>query len=105
MVRRDVLGAYEHDLAGNAYLLFEEENLKDLSPRQTETLEAINAFWLAHHYPPSIAELADPLGVVRGTITERLVALEKKGMIIREPNVDRSLRLSIAGKEFLLKNS
>jgi repressor LexA len=58
--------------------------MKELTDRQKEVLEAIKAFTMKNHFPPTVRELCSILGISspRG-VAKHLEALEKKGYIKR----------------------
>jgi repressor LexA len=64
------------------------------TPRQTEVLAAIASLTKAKGYPPTLRELGEALGI-RSTngVNDHLDALERKGLIARDSNVARSVRV------------
>lgn len=66
----------------------------DLTPRQLQTLQEVEAFLSAHNYPPTRAELAKLMGLASpNAAQEHLEALDKKGYIKLAPNTARGIRL------------
>lgn len=74
----------------------------DLNPAQWEALRYVAR---ANRFSRTPAALADYLGSTRGTVSQSLIALERKGLIVREQSeIDRrSLHLSLtpAGEKAL----
>lgn len=68
-----------------------------LSPKQLSTLEALRQFARAHHYPPTIRELAAILGVSHNAAHARIKSLEKRRLIIRAPGGNRTMRFTGLG--------
>lgn len=73
---------------------------QELSPRQREMLEFIQAHWDQHRVVPSYREIGSALGM-RSTnaVSDHLKALTRKGYIERvgDPGLPRSLRMTAAG--------
>ena len=75
-----------HDDAG--------ETMNDLTPRQRDTLEAIESWVHTHGYAPSRLELARVLKLATGSSVDgRLRALVDRGYITITPNVNRGIVL------------
>ncbi len=71
-----------------------------LTPPQSAILSTIGEFIQSRHYPPTIAELQEKLGIANpGTIHKGLSSLEKKGYIRKVKNVARGIRLTPLGSE------
>lgn len=69
--------------------------MEDLTPRQRDTLEAIEAWVHRHGYPPSRVELARTLRLAHGSSVDgHLRALVKRGYITITPNVNRGIALT-----------
>jgi repressor LexA len=67
---------------------------QDLPPRQLQVLELIEELSKEHGYPPSLAELAEALGLRnRMTVHQHVSALKKKGLVQWEQGLNRSLRV------------
>lgn len=63
---------------------------KELTPRQRQVLEAVEAFIQQHDMPPTRAELARALGITsHNGAHEHLLALEKKGFLKLLPGISR----------------
>ena len=63
--------------------------------KQTQVLAAIDAFRNEHGYPPSVREIGERVGLSSSsTIHAHLKALEKRGLISRDPTKPRALRSS-----------
>ncbi len=69
-------------------------SIETLPPRQKQVLNLIVQLTEEHGYPPSLAELAKAMGLRnRMTVHQHVVALKKKGMVMWEPGLNRSLRV------------
>ena len=66
----------------------------NLTPRQLEVLQHVVRFRNKNGYSPTLAELAEQLGVSKVTVFEHIVALEKKGALRRDKHKARSLELN-----------
>jgi repressor LexA len=66
----------------------------NLTPKQLEVLRCIVRFRNKNGYSPTLAELAERLGVSKVTVFEHIVALEKKGAVRRDKHKARSLELN-----------
>jgi repressor LexA len=63
--------------------------------KQTQVLAAIDAFRAEHGYPPSVREIGERVGLSStSTIHAHLKALERRGLITRDPTKPRALRSS-----------
>lgn len=71
--------------------------------RQQRILEAIRRFTGEHGYPPSVREIGERVGLSSSsTIHAHLKALEKRGLISRDPTKPRALRCDpLAGRAAL----
>jgi repressor LexA len=66
---------------------------RPLSDRQRRILEAIRAYTQEHGYPPSVREIGQRVGLSSSsTIHAHLKALERRGLISRDPTKPRALR-------------
>lgn len=66
---------------------------RPLSDRQRRILEAIRAYTQEHGYPPSVREIGERVGLSSSsTIHAHLKALERRGLISRDPTKPRALR-------------
>ncbi len=63
-----------------------------LPPRQRAVLDAVQAYWADHGVPPSLADLAEILGVSRQTVYEHMKALRRKGLLDHVEGTGRSWR-------------
>ena len=66
----------------------------NLTPKQLEVLRCIVRFRNRNGYSPTLAELADRLGVSKVTVFEHIGALERKGAVRRDKHKARSLELN-----------
>jgi repressor LexA len=63
--------------------------------KQTQVLQAIDAFKAEHGYPPSVREIGERVGLSStSTIHAHLKALERRGLITRDPTKPRAMRSS-----------
>ena len=66
----------------------------DLPPRQQQILDAIAAHWKAKGYAPSFREIADEVGIASTNgVSDHVKALVRKGLLLHDPRVARSVRL------------
>lgn len=71
-----------------------------LTGPQAAILSVIGEFIQSRHYPPTIAEIQEELGIANpGTIHKALSSLEKKEYIRKAKNVARGIRLTPLGSE------
>ncbi len=65
-----------------------------LSRRQESILKFIREFVRKHHFPPTIREIGEDVGISSTSVVNyNLNVLEKKGFIERDKNVSRGLRV------------
>jgi len=70
---------------------------KPATERQRRILEVIDAFTAEHGYPPSVREIGERVGLSSSsTIHAHLKALERRGLISRDPTKPRALRSASA---------
>jgi SOS regulatory protein LexA len=78
----------------------------NLSPRQERILAYIREFVNEHGYPPAIRDIQSKLHISSTSVVAyNLKALESKGMIKREGNVSRGIRLPSSEKATPYRNS
>lgn len=66
---------------------------KPATERQQRILEVIRSFTADHGYPPSVREIGELVGLSSSsTIHAHLKALERRGLISRDPTKPRALR-------------
>src|SRR5580698_138530 len=64
--------------------------------KQTQVLAAIDAFRAEHGYPPSVREIGERVGLSStSTIHAHLKALERRGLISRDPTKPRAMRSTV----------
>jgi repressor LexA len=74
-----------------------------LSRRQEGILSFIRRFVNEHRFPPTIREIGEAVGISSTSVVNyNLNALEKKGMIERDRNVSRGLRVVEDGQQSTL---
>lgn len=56
--------------------------MKGLTKKQQDVLNLIKKYMSKHGYQPSIREMATELGIASAAAHQRLIAIEKKGLII-----------------------
>jgi len=66
--------------------------LRDLPPRQRAVLDAVQAYWAENGVPPSLADIAEALGLSRQTVYEHMKALRGKGLLDHVEGAGRSWR-------------
>jgi repressor LexA len=65
-----------------------------LSPRQEKILDFIRSYHAEHDYPPTIREIGKAAGITSTSVVKyNLERLQEKGMISRNKEVSRGLRL------------
>lgn len=68
--------------------------VKELSDRQQQMLDFIQAFIDEHHFPPSIREIGKRVGISSTSVVKyNLDALQRRGLIERDREISRGLRL------------
>ncbi len=68
------------------------KQVEALPPRQRAVLQLIVELTEVRGYPPTLAELAEAMGLRnRMTVHQHVVALKKKGLVHWEPGLNRSL--------------
>ena len=66
---------------------------KPATERQRRILEVIRTFTAEHGYPPSVREIGERVGLSSSsTIHAHLKALERRGLLSRDPTKPRALR-------------
>ena len=70
--------------------------MTDLTPRQRQVLEFIDAEVRQRGYPPSVREIGEAVGLSSSsTVHAHLAALQDKGYIIRDPTKPRALEVRL----------
>lgn len=65
-----------------------------LSERQMKMVEFIREFIADHHFPPTIREIGTKVGIPSTSVVKyNLDILQKKGLIDRDPEISRGIRL------------
>ncbi len=68
--------------------------MSDLTARQREVLEFIDAEIREHGYPPSVREIGEAIGLSSSsTVHAHLAALQEKGFLTRDPTKPRALEV------------
>jgi repressor LexA len=71
----------------------------ELSPRQREILEFVNAHVDEHGYPPTVREIGQAVGLTSpSTVHAHLARLEAAGLIRRDPTKPRALEVIEGGR-------
>jgi repressor LexA len=83
--------------------LGKDKSERPATERQRRILDVIRAFTVEHGYPPSVREIGERVGLSSSsTIHAHLKALERRGMISRDPTKPRALRSVTRGPEALV---
>ena len=70
--------------------------MTDLTPRQRQVLEFIDAEVRQRGYPPSVREIGEAVGLSSSsTVHAHLAALQDKGYLVRDPTKPRSLEVRL----------
>ena len=70
-----------------------------LSPRQEKMLDAIRQFTEENGYPPTIRQIGEMVGISSTSVVSyNLGVLQRKGLLTRDREVSRGLRLGAGGK-------
>ena len=72
-----------------------------LTPRQLQLLGLIASSWANRCYSPTIAELAERVGISRSTVFEHIGELRKKDLLRTCPGKARSLTPTSKAQELL----
>jgi repressor LexA len=79
---------------------------KPATERQQRILDVIRAFTSEHGYPPSVREIGERVGLSSSsTIHAHLKALERRGLISRDPTKPRALRSDLNAPQTRLPDS
>ena len=66
----------------------------ELSERQVNMLTFIREFIAEHHFPPTIREIGGKVGIPSTSVVKyNLDILQRKGLIDRDPDISRGIRL------------
>ncbi len=66
----------------------------ELSERQQNMLKFIREYILNRHFPPTIREIGEQVGITSTSVVKyNLEALERKGLIERDDDISRGIRL------------
>ena len=70
--------------------------MTDLTPRQRQVLEFIDAEVRQRGYPPSVREIGEAVGLSSSsTVHAHLAALQDKGYLVRDPTKPRALEVRL----------
>ncbi|MFO7905267.1 MAG: MarR family transcriptional regulator [Pirellulaceae bacterium] len=75
------------------------EPMVDFTPTQGRYLSFIHAYTSRHGHPPAESEIAAAMCVSPPSVNQMVKTLEKKGLILRQPGVPRSIQLLIPEDE------
>lgn len=64
-----------------------------LTSKQSAVLAYIRESIAVRGYPPTVREMGAKFGVAINAIAGHLKALEKKGLIVREPGMSRAIKV------------
>ena len=67
--------------------------MRVLTERQNAVAECIIAYQSEHGMSPTMQEIADRLNVSKVTVHEHVSAMERRGFLIRQPHLSRSIVL------------
>jgi repressor LexA len=71
----------------------------DLTPRQQKVLEVIREAVRRRGYPPSIREIGEAVGLTStSSVAHQLAALQRKGLLWRDPNRPRAVEVRSVGE-------
>lgn len=73
--------------------------MPDFTPTQGRYLSFIHRYTSLHGYPPAESEIAAAMCVSPPSVNQMVRTLERKGLILRQPGVARSIRLLVAEDE------
>lgn len=69
---------------------------KPVTVKQQRVLNFIGEYSSENSYPPTLKEIADHCNVTIGTIQDHIIALQKKGVLERRPDIARGFRINYA---------
>jgi hypothetical protein len=75
------------------------------TPTQGRYLAFIHAYTNLHGYPPAESEIAAALCVSPPSVNQMVKTLEKKGLLLRQPGMPRSLQILVPKDEILPWNN
>lgn len=64
-----------------------------LAKRQQAVLEHLAGYVAQHGYPPTLREQSQALGINISAVHQHWQALERKGYVIRNPKLPRTIRI------------
>lgn len=68
--------------------------MKAITDRQLEILRYIDSFIRDHRYAPTVRDIQDAFHLASTNgVNDHVAALEKKGFIMRDPKIARSIRV------------
>lgn len=73
--------------------------MTDFTPTQGRYLSFIHTYTRCHGCPPAESEIAAAVCVSPPSVNQMVKTLEKKGLILRQPGVPRSIRLLVPEDE------
>ena len=71
------------------------------TPKQLEVLRFVAAYTDEHHYPPTVSEIAESLGVSRTAINDRIGFTIAKGYAGRKPGIARGIWVTDRGRDVI----
>src|SRR3954465_10740084 len=73
--------------------------MAEFSPTQGRYLAFIHPYIELHGYPPAETDIAAAMCVSPPSVNQMVKTLEKKGLILRQPGVPRSLEVLVPEEE------
>lgn len=71
---------------------------RGVTAKQRRVLDFVKTFIVSNHYPPTVREIADALGIgSTNTVAHYLTMLQEYGLIQREPGIARGLTILEVG--------
>jgi len=75
--------------------------MEHATPAQLAVLRFISEYLAQHGWPPSIRDISEARRISSASAYSVLLALERKGLVAREPRKSRTTTLTRAGKQAL----
>lgn len=75
--------------------------MRPLTLKQYRVLEAFKAYYEEHGVSPRLSDLCEELGISKAAVHEHLLALTRKGRLVRHARSERNYKLAESGPDFL----